>query len=88
MFDKPSKDFIDSIVTQCIANFTQEDIALIKKHPQDSLDHFGYGLYIRNHYLYNNPYIVEHGFYNIDGISSIIIEEIKFRIVPGYEKEY
>ena len=48
------KEFVFEVAEDCFANLTEEQKEIINDNP-NSLDyHFGYCMYIRNHYIYNN----------------------------------
>jgi hypothetical protein len=75
-YDK--EQLIDDIASKAVALLTEEDIKVFKEHPNSSLYHFTYGIYIRNRYL------IEMGFndFERDGLSGEIIDEIIRRVVP------
>ena len=47
-----NKDIVDKIANEVIKTLDENDIKKLKEKPP--YDHFGFGLYIRNNFIYNN----------------------------------
>ncbi len=54
-YDKKTRQLVDEISDDVIKDLNEEEIKQLKTNPPYS--HFGFGLYIRNNYIYNNPKI-------------------------------
>lgn len=53
MFPYPEeKEFIEAVAQDCIANMNDEIRAFLMDPANESLHHFGFGLYIRNTYIH------------------------------------
>ena len=48
---KTEEEFIKEVAFDCLANMRDEDKEYIKDNPCSYDYHFGYALYIRNHYI-------------------------------------
>ena len=70
------EDFITAVAIDCITDMSEEDKGTMLKNPDASYYHFGYGIYIRNIYLY--PYTYKFRFYvfKMERLSASIIEKI------------
>ena len=68
-----SEDFIHDVVEDCLENFTEDDKEYLCDHPYVINHHFGYGLFVRNQYIYKYNLRFE---YEPDDLSSIIVGHI------------
>ena len=50
------KKLVNRIANDCIANMSDDIKLKFSGNPNPYDFHFGYGLYIRNHYIYNRDY--------------------------------
>lgn len=57
------------IALDCIRKFTDEECEIIKKQGKIANYHFGYGLYVRNHYIHPSK---EHFYGMADHVSSTV----------------
>lgn len=57
------------IALDCVRNFTDEECEIIKKQGKIANYHFGYGMYIRNHYIHPSK---EHFYGMADNVSSAV----------------
>ncbi len=79
---KTSKEFIKEVAIDCVANMKEEDKEYIRNNPFASDYHFGYAMYIRNHYIHNKDFS-EAGFrVSADDISSKIMKCIFSLLLP------
>ena len=73
-FLENEEKYVDEIAAKCLSEMTEEDKQVFREHPNPYEHHFGYGMYIRNQYLYGNelsvPAIIA------DNLSSRILEKI------------
>jgi hypothetical protein len=79
---KTSHEIAAEIVEQCLSELTPKDIEALKEHPRSWEHHFGYGLYIRNKYLWHREDV-----WCADSVSSEVIRAILARVVPGYDPD-
>jgi serpin B len=72
---KTREEFISGVVKDCLANLTEDEKDYLVNNPA-YMHHFGYGMYIRNHYILNKDFS-EAGFYDHpDDLSGDIIDQI------------
>ena len=57
------------IALDCVRNFTDEECEIIKKQGKIANYHFGYGLYVRNHYIHPSK---AHFYGMADDVSSAV----------------
>ncbi len=53
---KTSDEFIKQVALDCIANKSGSDKEYIRDNPRTIDYHFGYALYIRNHYIHGKDF--------------------------------
>jgi hypothetical protein len=68
------EDYIKAVAQDCITGMSEEVKETFLKNPNASHYHFGYGLYIRNNYIY--PYKLRFPIFMADDLSGSIIERI------------
>jgi len=76
--DELYQEFINETTADTVSKLSKKDRKALLEHP-DPLDyHFGYGMYIRNHYIRNKelPFLAV----SIDRLSTEIVEEIIRRV--------
>ena len=68
------EEFVEYVANDCITHMSIEAKQYFKDNPDASMHHFGYGMYIRNQYLYGKdlPYLG----CQEDDLSHSIIEKI------------
>ncbi len=72
---------VDKLADDIINNLDKKMIKKLKRRPK--YDHFGFGLYIRNNYIYNNEqikYMIE-----ADDLSSEIYDRIIEKLSNNYK---
>lgn len=85
MAAKSLTGFVTGTAKDCIKNFKDEEIEYLRDNPNVTMHHMGFGMYIRNHYIYGNDEAETYG--EPDDISSMILEKI-FSILLPDEFEY
>ncbi|MDD3186159.1 MAG: hypothetical protein PHT76_12745 [Anaerostipes sp.] len=70
------------IALDCVRNMNAEDRDYIKENPKVSEYHFGYGMYIRNHYIHCSN---KHSYFEADNESSSVVEMILSILHPIYD---
>ena len=90
--DKDLQQFIERSAEDLIRNLSEEDKAALLQNPEYADHHFGLGMYIRNHYIYNNqelrlPAVLADGLSHkiFDQIISILITKVETQ--PSEEEE-
>lgn len=78
-------EVVTRIANKVYANLDDEKKAYIFDHPDSGSNHFGLGLYIRNHYIYNEEY--EFDYYHPDHLSGDIVSKIASMIIDNYDFE-
>lgn len=76
------KKFIRGVVEDCVLHMKPEDKAYIRENPYSIEYHFGYALYIRNHYIYDEGSKLDFA-YEPDQLSSDIMTYIFSLLLPG-----
>ena len=73
-FEKEHDKFVADTVNDAISKLTDADKKELLEHPYSVDHHFGYGMYIRNHYIHGKelPFLVAFA----DDLSAEIVEEI------------
>ncbi len=59
---KGEEEFIEAVAEDCVTNMTDEIKRQFIGDPDPYDFHFGYGMYIRNHYIYGKelPFLILH----------------------------
>lgn len=70
------------IALDCIRQMSTDDRKYIKNNPFTVMYHFGYGMYIRNQYIYSSK---NHDYFMADDESGVIIEIIFTILHPHYD---
>lgn len=76
------------IAIDCVHNFTNEEIEIIQRQEEIGDYHFGYGMYVRNHYVHPSKY---HVYLMADHVSGRVAAFIYTILFPKYNclsKEY
>lgn len=68
-----SAGFVRSVGEDCLENLSEDDKEYIREHPYANDYHFGYAMFIRNHYIYNHDLEFEH---EPDSLSGTIMDYI------------
>lgn len=79
---KDIQELIDYVAKDCIKSLSDENKAILVDNPCAIDYHFGYCLYIRNHYIHNNNFS-DYGFIEPDSLSGSIIRKIFELLLPG-----
>lgn len=83
---KAKDEFVAAVVSDCLANLTEGDKETFRKYPDPSDHHFGYGMYIRNHYqLWSQRFSETEPWVNPDDLPQEIVELVIERVL-GEEK--
>lgn len=82
-FPTETGKFIFDVAIACIHDFTEEDIQAIRQQGTISNYYFGYGMYVRNHYIHTSK---KHNSFWADGISVSVEETIYTIIHPVYNR--
>ena len=77
---KTEDEFIRAVAEDCINNMSDEDKEYIRKNPVSGEYHFGYALYIRNHYIHGKKLQFMH--FDADTMSSNIMKCIFSILLP------
>ena len=72
--DITREEFIESVANKCVSRLSEEERRLFMADPEPYNYHFGYGMYIRNHYIRNKGLPIWS--FNADDLSHDIIEKI------------
>lgn len=80
---KDIQEFIDYVAKDCIKDLSDENKAIFIDNPHAIDYHFGYCLYIRNHYIHNRSLSDFTGFIEPDSLSGKIIRKIFELLLPG-----
>lgn len=73
-FEDLEQEFIEQTVEDAYSKLTEEDKQTLLKHPEPVDHHFGYGMYIRNHYIHGKELSFPALF--ADDLSAAIVERI------------
>lgn len=73
-------EFIRAVAEDCVSTMSDEDKEYIRNHPDTGEYHFGYALYIRNHYIHGKDLAVS--FYDPDSLSGDIMSGIFSILLP------
>ncbi len=73
IFEQQDK-YVDEVANKCFSELTDEDKQAFREHPNPYEHHFGYGMYIRNNYLYGKE--LEFPAMIADNMSHQILEKI------------
>ncbi len=68
------EDFVSAVAIDCITKMNDEEKLTLLNNPDASLYHHGYGMWIRNTYIY--PYQLRFFEFMADSLSNSIIEKI------------
>ena len=79
---KTEEEFIKEVALDCIANMKDEDKEYIRDNPCSMDYHFGYALYIRNHYIHNKDFSNVDFWVEPDYLSGCIMEFIISELLP------
>ena len=82
---KTELKFVTEVAEDCIKNMTEEDKHYMRLHPCVIEYHFTYGMYIRNHYIYNQDFSKLNFICNPDNLSMKILEMIISKLIPEYK---
>jgi len=74
------KDFIRAVAEDCLSTMSDEDKEYIRNHPDTGEYHFGYALYIRNHYIHGKDLAII--CYDPDSLSGDIMSCIFSILLP------
>lgn len=69
------------IAIDCVHNFTDEEIEIIQRQEEIGDYHFGYGMYVRNHYIHPSKY---HVYFMADHVSGRVADFIYTILLPKY----
>ncbi len=75
-------EFITGVAKDCISNLKDEDKQYLCDNPHRTDYHFGYALYIRNHYIHNKDFSDVDFFVEPDHLSGQIMERIFSFLLP------
>lgn len=77
-FDELYREFINETAADAVSKLSKKDRKALLEHPDPIDHHFGYGIYIRNHYIHNK----ELSFLAVsaDSLSTEIVAEIIKRV--------
>ena len=77
-FDELYLEFINETATDAVSKLTKKDRKALLEHPDPIDHHFGYGMYMRNHYIHNKelPFLAV----SADNLSTEIVAEIIKRV--------
>jgi hypothetical protein len=77
-FNELYQKFINETAADAVSKLSKKDRKALLEHPDPLEHHFGYGMYIRNHYIRNKelPFLAV----SIDRLSTEIVEEIIRRV--------
>ena len=73
-FEELEQEFIEQTVEDAYSKLTEKDKQTLLEHPDPVDHHFGYGMYIRNHYIHGKELSFPVPF--ADSLSSVIVERI------------
>ncbi|MBR5944331.1 MAG: hypothetical protein IKZ94_05220 [Lachnospiraceae bacterium] len=73
-FEKEHEKFVDETVKDAVSKLTEADKKALLENPDPIEHHFGYGMYIRNHYIHGKDLSFPVTF--ADDLSAEIVEEI------------
>ena len=74
------EDFIRAVAEDCLSTMSDEDKEYIRNHPNTGEYHFGYALYIRNHYIHGKDLVIS--CYDPDTLSGDIMSCIFSILLP------
>ena len=69
------------IAIDCVHNFSDEEIEIIQRQEEIGDYHFGYGMYVRNHYVHPSKY---HAYLIADHVSGRVADFIYTILLPKY----
>jgi len=73
-------EFIRAVAEDCLSTMSDEDKEYIRNHPDTGEYHFGYALYIRNHYIHGKKLAIS--CYDPDSLSGDIMSGIFSILLP------
>lgn len=73
-FEELEQEFIEQTVEDAYSKLTEKDKQTLLEYPDPVDHHFGYGMYIRNHYIHGKELSFPVPF--ADSLSSVIVERI------------
>lgn len=79
---KSEEEFIKDVALDCIANMKETDKEYIRDNPCSIDYHFGYALYIRNHYIHNKDFSDVDFWVEPDHLSGCIMDYIISELLP------
>lgn len=79
---KTEEEFIKEVAFDCIANMKDKDKEYIRDNPCSMDYHFGYALYIRNHYIHNKDFSDVDFWVEPDHLSGCIMDFIISELLP------
>lgn len=80
-FMKDEDKWAFDIALDCIKNFTDDECNIIKKQEEIFDYHFGYGMYVRNHYVHPSQF---HSYFMADTVSGRVAAYIYTILLPTY----
>lgn len=80
-FMKDNEKWFFDIALDCVRNFTDEECSIIKEQEEIAGYHFGYGMYVRNHYVHCSKF---HSFFMADSVSGRVAGYIYTILLPVY----
>lgn len=82
---KTELEFVTEVANACVANMKVKDKMYIMDNPCIWEYHFGYAMYIRNHYIHNRDFSEVEFWAEPDHLSSRVMEMIFSILLPEYE---
>lgn len=82
---KSEREFITEVAKDCVKNLSEKDTEYFIENPCATTYHHSYGMYIRNHYIYNQDFTEAPFFAEPDHLSSEIIKMIFSMLLPEYD---
>ncbi len=73
-FEKERESFVADTVKDAISKLTDTERKELLEHPDPIEHHFGYGMYIRNHYIHGKE--LKFPIFSADDLSEEIVEGI------------
>lgn len=73
-------EFVKAVAKDCIKSLSEEEKDYIRNNPDDDY-HFGYGMYIRNHYIHGKE--LAFNFFHADDLSGEIMQTIIDSLCQG-----
>ena len=77
------EQFVEYVANDCISRLSEKDKQTLRENPDPIALHFGYGMYIRNHYIHGKR--LKFMCLSSDDLSADIIERIIAKL--GYKDE-